>query len=105
MDLQNLHARHLVGQRDLHFAVQAPRPQQRRVEHVGAVGGHDHLDLAQGVKAVQLGKQLHERPLNFTIGRRALAKAATANSVDLVHENHAWLVLACVAKHFTDQAC
>jgi hypothetical protein len=29
----------LVGQRDLDLAVEAPGPQQRRVQHLGTVGG------------------------------------------------------------------
>lgn len=45
VNLQNLHASILIGQGDLNLAVQAARAQQRRVQDVGAVGGHDHLDL------------------------------------------------------------
>lgn len=57
------------------------------------VGGHDHLDLADGVEAIQLRQKLHECALNFTIRGCALAEAATPDGVDLVHEYDAWLVL------------
>ena len=41
-------SRHLfVGQRDFDLAVKATGTKQRGVERVGAVRGHDHLDLAK----------------------------------------------------------
>ncbi len=41
-----------VRERELDFTVQPPRPQQRRVQCVCAIGGHDHLrvpTLCQGL--------------------------------------------------------
>eukprot|EP00961_Rhodomonas_salina_P185742 2507827-Rhodomonas_salina.3 len=38
-----------------------------------------------------LVEQLHERALDLSVSRRALAETTPPNSVDLVHENHAWL--------------
>lgn len=40
------------------FAVEASWAQQGRVQRVGAVGGHDHLDLSKDVKAVHLVEKL-----------------------------------------------
>ena len=45
VDLQDLHARLLVGQRELDLPVQPAGPQERGVEHVGPVGGRDYLDV------------------------------------------------------------
>ena len=76
VDLQHVHARRLVRQRDLDLAVEAAGPQQRRVEHVGPVGRADHLDLANRVEAVQLVEQLHQRPLDLAVSGGALREAA-----------------------------
>jgi hypothetical protein len=40
------------------FAVEASWTQQGRVQRVGAVGGHDHLDLSEDVKAIHLVEKL-----------------------------------------------
>lgn len=40
------------------FTVEPARPQQGRVQGVGSVGGHDHLDSVEGVEAVHLVQQL-----------------------------------------------
>lgn len=44
-----------------YFTVQPAGPQQGRVQSVGSVGGHDHLDSVKGVKAVHLVEQLRGR--------------------------------------------
>ena len=41
-----------------YFPVETSWSEQGRVESVGSVGGHDHLDLAERVKAVHLVQQL-----------------------------------------------
>ena len=70
-------------------AVEAPRPQQRRVEHVGPVGGGEHDDRLGALEAVQLGEDLVERLLALVVGagdrHRALARAA--DRVELVDED------------------
>ena len=43
---------------------------------------------------------LHECPLDFTIRARTLGEPPAADSVDLVHEDDARLVLARVSEHF-----
>lgn len=64
----------------------------------------DDLGLAEVVEAVELVQELHQRPLDLAVGRRALAEAAPADRVDLVHEDDARLVLLGVAEHLADQA-
>ena len=58
-------------------------PEQRRVEDIGPVRRHDHLDLADRVEAVELVEKLHERALDLAVGRRALREARAADRVDL----------------------
>ena len=59
--------------------------------------------LANGVKAVELGEQLHEGALDLTVGAGALAEAPPADGIDLVHEDDAGLVFPRVPKHLADQ--
>ena len=49
--------------------------------------------LANDIKAVQLGEQLHEGALDLAVRAGALAEAPAPNRVDLVHEDDAGLVL------------
>ena len=48
-------------------AVEAARSQQRRVEHVGAVGGRQDDDAFAGVEAVHLGQDLVQRLLALVV--------------------------------------
>lgn len=96
MDFENLHPGRLVGQRDLYLPVQPAGSQQRRVQHVGAVGRHDHFDLPQLFEAVKLVQKLHERALDLSVGEVAFGQAAAADRVDFVHEYDAGLVVPSV---------
>ena len=104
VDLHDVQAALLVGQRDLDLAIQTTRTQQGRIQRVRSIRGHDHLHFAERVEAVHLVEQLHERALNLAIGRRALREAATANRVNLVHEYDARLVVARECEHLADHA-
>lgn len=104
VDLEDLEAADLVGQGDLDLAVEAAGAQERRVEGVGPVRGHDDLGLAEVVEAVELVEELHERPLDLAVSAGALREPAAADRVYLVHEDDARLVLLRVAEHLADQA-
>jgi len=64
-----------VGQGELDLAVQPAGPHQRRVERVRAVGGHEHLDVAARVEAVQLVDQLEHRALHLVVAAPAVVEA------------------------------
>ena len=69
--------------------VEAAGPQQRRVEHVGPVGGGHHDDRLGRLEAVHLAEDLVERLLAL-VGAAAEAGAAhPADGVDLVDEEDA----------------
>lgn len=53
--------------RFIHLSVQAPRPQQRGIQGVRAVGGHQHLDVAPGVEAVELRHDLEHGALDLVV--------------------------------------
>ena len=56
-----------VGPRHDHLAVEAPGPEQRRVEHVGPVGGRDEDDALVGLEAVHLDQELVQRLLALVV--------------------------------------
>mmetsp|Transcript_5253 Transcript_5253/g.12581 ORF Transcript_5253/g.12581 Transcript_5253/m.12581 type:complete len:217 (+) Transcript_5253:362-1012(+) len=102
MDLQDLHSSLLVGQRDLHLSIQSTRSQQGGVQGVGAVRGHDDLDPAQVVEAVQLVQKFHQSSLDLSVCRGALGESLAANGIDLVHEDDARLMFLGIAEHLSD---
>eukprot|EP00955_Chlamydomonas_euryale_P009987 107350-Chlamydomonas_euryale.AAC.8 len=71
VDLEDVDARGLVGVRELNFAVNAARAQQRGVEDVNAVGCHEHLDLVGGFEAVKLVEQLKHGALDLRVAAAA----------------------------------
>ena len=76
------------GQRDRDLPVEAARPQQRWVEHLGPVRGGEHDDALSDVEPVHLGQQLVQGLLALVVGhRRARAGPALADGVDLVDED------------------
>ena len=87
----------LVGQGDLHLAVEAAGAEQGRVEHLGPVGGgHDHHP-GRGVEAVHLGQELVEGLLPLVVGDDRPAPAL-ADGVDLVDEDDGGRPLAGVGE-------
>ena len=72
-----------------HLAVEAARPQQRRVEHLGAVGrAHDDDALAR-VEPVHLGQQLVQRLLALLVAADRALHPHLAQRVELVDEDDA----------------
>jgi hypothetical protein len=47
--------------------------------------------LPKLVKTIQLVKQLHECPLDFTVCTGSLAETTSTNGIDLIHKYDAWL--------------
>ena len=82
-----------VGTVDHDLPVEAPGPQQRRVEDVGPVGGRHHDDALVGLEAVHLHQQLVEGLLALVVAAAQAGAAMAADGVDLVHEDDAGLVL------------
>ena len=76
-----------VGSIDDDLAVEAPGPQQSRIEDVGTVGGGDDDDAVVGVEAVEFDQQLVERLLPFVVPAPQTGTAMTADGVDLVDEH------------------
>ena len=66
-----------------------PGTQQRRIEHVGAVGRGDQDDAGVRIEAVHLDQQLVERLLALVVTAAQAGAALAADRVDLVDEDDA----------------
>ena len=104
MDLQDLLAAGDVGVRHHDLAVEAAGPQQRRVEHVGPVGGGDQDDAFVGLEAVHLDQQLVQRLLALVVAAAQAGAAMAADRVDLVDEDDAGRVLLGLVEHVAHAA-
>lgn len=84
VDAQDVDAGRLGRVRELDLAVDAARSQQRRVEDVDAVRGHQDLDLVGGLEAVELVEELEHGALDLGVAAAAArASAGRADRVDL----------------------
>ena len=104
MDFEDLLAADDVGVRHDHLAVEAPGPQQRRVEHVRPVGRGDQDDAFIRLEAVHLDEQLIEGLLALVIAAAEAGAAMTADRVDLVDEDDAGRVLLALLEHVAHPA-
>ena len=104
MHLEDLLAADDVGVRHHDLAVEAARTQQRRVEHVGPVGGGDQDDAFVGLEAVHLDQQLVQRLLALVIAAAEAGAAMAADRVDFVDEDDAGRVLLGLVEHVADAA-
>ena len=99
MHCQNLLTATNVRQRHHHLAVKAARAQQRRIEHIGAVGRGNHDHPGAGLEAVHLDQHLIESLFTLVIAAAQARAALAAHCVNLVNENDAGGVLLGVVKH------
>ena len=86
VNFQNLLPPVLVGNGDGDFAVEAARPAQGRVQHVGQVGGRQHDNVLTLRESVHQAQQLRHDAL-FHVADRTIA--VRGNGVDLVEEDDA----------------
>ena len=76
-----------IGTVDDDLTVEATRPQQRGVEHVGPVRRRDEDHAGAHVESVELDEHLVERLLAFVVAATDARAALTADGVDLVDED------------------
>mmetsp|Transcript_7662 Transcript_7662/g.16937 ORF Transcript_7662/g.16937 Transcript_7662/m.16937 type:complete len:557 (+) Transcript_7662:788-2458(+) len=87
--LENVHARALVGQRDVDELVEPAGAQHRRVDNVGPVGGADDEDGLLGAHAIHLGEDLVDDAVSRTAGVAARRAARARDRVELVEKEDA----------------
>ena len=66
--------------------IEAARPQQRRIEHVGPIGGRQDDDRFGLAEAVHLAEDLIERLLALVVPAAQAGAAHAADGVDFVDE-------------------
>ena len=93
VDPQDLLAAFQVGHVDDDLAVEAPGPQQRGIQDVGAIRGGEQDDALVGFKAVHLDEQLVQGLLALVMAAAQARATMAADRVDLVDENDARRVL------------
>ena len=104
MHAENLFAAAHVRQADNHAAIKAPGAQQRRIEHVGPVGGRYQDHAVVGLEAVHLDQQLVERLLALVVAAAQSGAAMAAYRVDFVDEDDAGGVLLALLKQVAHAA-
>mmetsp|Transcript_385 Transcript_385/g.996 ORF Transcript_385/g.996 Transcript_385/m.996 type:complete len:285 (-) Transcript_385:792-1646(-) len=87
MDVEDAALRLHVGEGELDLAVDAAGAQQRGVEGLDPVGGHDHLDVAPRVEPIHLVEQLEHCALDLALAAALAVVALGAHGVDLVDEH------------------
>ena len=100
--LEDLLASAHVRQRHDDLAVEAARAQQRRVEHVGPVGGRDDDDALVAFETVHLDQQLVQRLLALVVTAAEAGAAMAADRVDFVDEDDAGRLLLGLLEHVAD---
>ncbi len=85
--LEDLLATGQVRRVDGDLPVEPAGPQQRRVEHVGPVGGRDQDHTAADVEAVHLDQQLVQGLLALVVTTAEARTTVPADGVDLVDEH------------------
>ena len=86
MDLEDRQPALVVRPIDRDVPIEAAGPQQRRIEHVGPIGGgqHDHRFVL--AEAVHFAQDLIERLLALVVSAAQAGAADAADGVDLVDE-------------------
>jgi hypothetical protein len=93
VDLEDVLAALAIRAVDHDLAVEAARPQQRRVEDVRPIRGRDQDDVVLHLEAVHLDQQLVEGLLSLVVAAAHPRAAVATDGVDLVHEDDAGRVL------------
>ena len=87
-----------VGQIDVDLAVETPRAQQRRVEHVRAIGGGDDDYAFLRIKSVHFDEKRIQRLLAFVVPAAEPAPALATDGVDFVDEDDAGRIFSRLFK-------
>ena len=89
MDLEDALSSLDIGRVDHDLPVEAARPQQRRIEDIGAVGGGDENHPVVGLESVHLHEELVEGLFAFVVAASETGAAVAADGVDFIDEDDA----------------
>ena len=88
-----------IRQADHHLAVETARTQQRRIQHVGTVGGGDDDHALVAFKAVHLHQQLVEGLLALVVTTAETGTTMPPDRIDLVDEDDAGRMFLGLFEH------
>ena len=86
------------------LAVEPAGPKQRRIEHVGPVGGRDQNDAVVRLEPVHLDQELVQGLLPLVVPAAEAGAAVAADRVDLVDEDDAGRVGLALLEEVADPA-
>ena len=89
MHLEDALAPAHVGPVDDDLPVEASRPEQRRIEHVGAIRRRHHDDAFVRIEAVHLDEELIQRLFALVVTATEPRSAMASDSVNLIDEDDA----------------
>ena len=104
MNAQNAFAPAHIGPCHDYAPVETARPQQRRIENIGAIGGRHQNDAFISVETVHLHQQLVQRLLALVVSAAEACAAVTSYGVNLVNEDDAGSGLFTLLEQITDAA-
>ena len=99
MHFQDLFAAAHVGQRHDHLPVKPAGPQQRGIEHVGAIGRGNDDDAFVALEAIHFYEQLVQRLLALVVTTAKARAAMATDRVDFVDKDDAGCVLLSLFEH------
>src|SRR5262249_39632909 len=107
--LAHVHAQDLLAASHIRvrhhdLTIESAGAQQRRVEHVGSVGGSDQDNALVGLEAVHLDQQLVECLLALVVATAEAGAAVATYGIDLVDENNAGRILLGLIEHVAHAA-
>jgi hypothetical protein len=88
-----------IGQWHDNLSVKSPRPQQCRIEHIGAICRSDNNDAFVTLEPIHFYEQLIEGLLAFVMAAAKAGAAVAPDGVDLVYEYDARGMLFCLFEH------
>ena len=91
-------ALHYIGKGHHDTAIEPTGPEQRRVEHVGPVGGRQQDHTVVALETVHFDQQLVERLLALVVTATETGAAVPSDRVDSVDEQYARCVLLALVK-------
>ena len=94
-----------IGVGHLHLTVKPAGAQQRRVQHIGAVGGGNDDDALIRLKSVHFDQQLVQRLFPLVIAAAITHATRPANRVDLINEHDAGGGFLGLFKHVAHPGC
>jgi hypothetical protein len=104
VDLEDLRTALEVRKAELDLTIQTTGTQQRRVERIGSVGGHQHLDVTTRIEAIELVDELEHGALHFVVAASTIIVSSATDGIDLIKEDDACLLGARHLEQLTHHA-